>query len=108
MKSIYDFVKQQRDDYHSDTIEIVEGYDFSQYETLKTIELYHNSRFISGNKDSLGREKPFYNIPRECGGPRHGPRHQRREDRKRARYGEVLCRFVHECAFFSRRLFIAG
>ena len=41
---------------------MAEGYDFSQYGTLRTIELYHNSRFLSGNKDSLGREKPFFNI----------------------------------------------
>ncbi len=62
MSSIYEFVKQQRDSYRSDTIQITEGYEFSQYETLRTIELYHNSRFLSGNKDSVGREKPFYNI----------------------------------------------
>jgi hypothetical protein len=59
---IFEFVKKQRDSYRSDTIEITEGYDFSQYETLRIIELYHNSRFTSGPKDSLGREKPFYNI----------------------------------------------
>jgi hypothetical protein len=55
-------VRQQRDDYRSQSVTIAEGYDFSQYETLRTIELYHNSRFSTGNKDTLGREKPFYNI----------------------------------------------
>jgi hypothetical protein len=55
-------VRQQRDDYRSQSITIAEGYDFSQYETLRTIEIHHNSRFLSGNKDSLGREKPFFNI----------------------------------------------
>jgi hypothetical protein len=44
------------------TIEITPGYDFSQYETLRDIELYHNSRFKTGAKDTLKREKPFYNI----------------------------------------------
>ena len=48
--------------YRSDTIEITEGYEFSQYETLRTIELYDNDRFLTGNKDSLDREKPFFNI----------------------------------------------
>ena len=62
MESIYKFVAAQRDSYRSDTIQITEGYDFSQYETLRTIELYHNSKFLSGNKDSLDREKPFFNI----------------------------------------------
>jgi hypothetical protein len=62
MQSVYEFVKEQRQRYLSETIEIADGYEFSQYQTLRTIELYHNSKFTSGNKDSLGREKPFYNI----------------------------------------------
>src|ERR1700759_841536 len=62
MQSIYEFVKEQREKYRSDTIQIADGYEFSQYETLRTIELYHNSKFTTGDKDSLGREKPFYNI----------------------------------------------
>jgi hypothetical protein len=62
MSSIYEFVKEQRNNYRTQTINIADGYEFSQYETLRTIELYHNSKFTTGNKDSLGREKPFYNI----------------------------------------------
>jgi len=62
MGSIYDFVKTQRDNYRSQTIEIAEGYEYSQYQTLRTIELYHNSKFETGKFDSLKREKPFYNI----------------------------------------------
>jgi hypothetical protein len=45
MKSIYKFVAAHRDSYRSNTIEITEGYEFSQYETLRTIELYDNDRF---------------------------------------------------------------
>jgi hypothetical protein len=62
VESIYKFVAKQRDSYRSDKITITEGYDFSQYETLRTIELYDNDKFLSGNEDSLGREKPFFNI----------------------------------------------
>jgi hypothetical protein len=62
MSTIYDFVKQQRDNYRSQTVEITGGYEFSQYQPIRTIELYHNSKFTTGTKDSLGREKPFYNI----------------------------------------------
>jgi hypothetical protein len=62
VKSIYKFVAAQRDSYRSDTIEITEGYDFSQYETLRTVELYDNDRFLTGPKDSLDRGKPFFNI----------------------------------------------
>jgi hypothetical protein len=42
--------------------QIADGYEYSQYQTLRTIELYRNSKFETGNKDSLKREKPFYNI----------------------------------------------
>jgi hypothetical protein len=62
VKSIYEFVRKQRDEYRSNQITITDGYDFSQYETLRTVELYDNDRFLSGSTDSLGREKPFYNI----------------------------------------------
>ena len=55
-------MRQQRDDYRSQSITIAEGYDFSQYETLRTIEIHHNSRFLSGNKDSLGRERSHFSI----------------------------------------------
>jgi hypothetical protein len=62
MDTIFEYVRKQRDDYRSQEIEIADGYRYSQYETLRTIELYHNSKFLTGNKDSLGREKPFYNV----------------------------------------------
>jgi hypothetical protein len=62
MKSIFEYVAAARDEYRTETIEVTSGYDFSQYETLRTIELYCNSRFTTGNTDELGREKPFYNI----------------------------------------------
>ena len=38
--SIYDFVAEQHDNYRSETVEITDGYEFSQYGTLRTIELY--------------------------------------------------------------------
>jgi hypothetical protein len=59
VESIYKFVAKQRDSYRSDTIEITEGYDFSQYETLRSVEPYDKDRFVTGNKDDLEREKPF-------------------------------------------------
>lgn len=62
MKSIYEFVAKQRDDYRSETVQITEGYEFSQFETLRTIELYDNDKFLSGNLDELEREKPYFNI----------------------------------------------
>lgn len=44
------------------TIELVSGLHFSQKKLINTIEFYTNSRYLNGNKDELGREKPFYNI----------------------------------------------
>jgi hypothetical protein len=36
--------------------------DFSMYQTVERISAYINSRHTSGPVDSLGREKPFFNI----------------------------------------------
>jgi hypothetical protein len=45
------FVKEARDCYRSDQIEIVDGYQFSQYLTLRTIDLYSNSQSETGRLD---------------------------------------------------------
>lgn len=50
--------------YQNNEIEIVDGLNFNQYQTLRTIEFYHNSKYLFGQYDELGREKPFYNINR--------------------------------------------
>ena len=44
------------------TIDLVEGLPFNQKKQIRTIEFYNNSRYLKGNKDELGREKPFYQI----------------------------------------------
>jgi hypothetical protein len=62
MNSIFEYVKDAHDRYRSDQIEIAKGYQLSQHQTLRTIDFYHNSQLLTGNSDSLGREKPFYNI----------------------------------------------
>lgn len=45
----------------NDKIEIVPGYSFSQYDTIKRIHLYINSQF-ENRKKFLGRERLFFNI----------------------------------------------
>lgn len=62
MYKILDEVNQIIDDYYSRTIEIVEGLHYSQYRKIRMVEFYSNSEYETGSKDSLGREKPFYNI----------------------------------------------
>jgi hypothetical protein len=55
MSTICDFIKQQRTTCRSYYIEIADGYTFKQCETLWIIELYHNSKFTTGDEDGLGR-----------------------------------------------------
>ena len=43
-------------------INIVDGLTFSQKQLIRTIEFYSNSRYLNGQFDELGREKPFFNI----------------------------------------------
>ena len=45
------FVKEARECYRSDQIEMVDGYQFSQYLTLRTIDLYSNSQSETGRLD---------------------------------------------------------
>jgi len=47
---------------YSKTIDLVEGLSFSQKQTIRTIEFYNNSKYLNGQKDELGREKPFLQI----------------------------------------------
>lgn len=43
-------------------IEITKGLNFNLSETLRTITFYSNSKYLGGQKDELGRDKPFNNI----------------------------------------------
>lgn len=47
---------------YNKTIDLVDNLPFSQKETIKTIEFYTNSKYKNGQKDELGREKPFFQI----------------------------------------------
>jgi len=60
--NIQAFIRKQRDDYQSKSIKIVDGLEFSQYNTLKLIELYANNTFETGNTDELGFEKGFLSV----------------------------------------------
>ena len=39
--------------------------NFDMWDTINRIEAYLNSKHTSGETDSLGREKPFFNSERE-------------------------------------------
>ena len=60
--NIYGLVQDYRNNYKYEFIKLADGYEFSQYQQLNLIELYFNSRFETGPKDSQGVTKAFYNI----------------------------------------------
>lgn len=43
-------------------INLVENLPFRQKDVIRQIEFYTNSRYLNGQKDELGREKPFFNV----------------------------------------------
>ena len=60
--SIFAQIRQEVYDFVNNYINIVDGYSFNQYQTIKKIHLYYNSRFVSGELDSNGRKKIFFNV----------------------------------------------
>lgn len=60
--SYCEIIRKNETDYNSGTTHISKYVDHSLSETVNTIDAYLNSRHISGEFDSLGREKPFFNI----------------------------------------------
>jgi hypothetical protein len=59
--NIFETTRQEIDDFVNNYIAPVEGYNFSQYETIKRIHLYDNSRF-EDESDYNGIPKIFANI----------------------------------------------
>ena len=59
---IFTELNLQNENYNNGYITLIDGLTFSQYNTLKKVEFYSNSKYLTGDKDELGRDKPFYNI----------------------------------------------
>lgn len=59
--SIISTIRKEWTDYMNNNVEIVDGYSFNQYDTIKQIHRYYNSRFENSNLYN-GREKLFFNI----------------------------------------------
>jgi hypothetical protein len=59
---VAELVRKLEQDYITGTTTISKYVDFSQYENIEKIDAYLNSKHVSGSEDSLGREKPFFNI----------------------------------------------
>ena len=62
MESLHALVRKAESNYLSGTVKLGEHVDWSMHDTIERIYAYLNSKHISGQKDSLGRPKPFFNI----------------------------------------------
>lgn len=62
IQSIGDIVRKAERDYKSGNTEISEYVNHSLSDTLNKIDAYIYSVHTSGSQDSLGRDKPFFNI----------------------------------------------
>lgn len=61
-ESIGALVRRMQNDYINGTTTISKFVEFSQYDNVEKIEAYLNSKHVTGDKDSMGRDKPFFNI----------------------------------------------
>lgn len=55
-------INKEVQDFKTKLVQIVPGLTFNQYETIERIFFYYNSKFKSGEIDSDGDRKYFYNI----------------------------------------------
>lgn len=62
METVFDIIRKQEQDYTSGSTQISEYVAFSLKDNVNKIDAYLNSKHVSGATDSLGREKPFFNI----------------------------------------------
>ena len=62
MENIGSLVRQLEQDDQDGSTTISKYVEFNQRENLDKIDAYLNSKHISGEEDSMGRSKPFFNI----------------------------------------------
>lgn len=60
--SIHQIVRDAETNYVNGETRLGEHVTWSMYEVVERISAYLNSKHVSGAEDSLGREKPFFNI----------------------------------------------
>lgn len=60
--SIFEVVRSAEDNFLNGTTKISSHVNWSMHDTIDRIDAYLNSTHISGKTDSLGRDKPFFNI----------------------------------------------
>lgn len=60
-QQLFYYIDNIKDSY-SESVQILDGLTFSHQDTLKRIEFYSNDKYLTGDKDALGQQKPFYNV----------------------------------------------
>lgn len=60
-QTIFAQIRQEAKDFYDNWIQVVPGYSFNQYETLKRVHLYLNSKYENATT-YFGKDKLFYNI----------------------------------------------
>lgn len=60
--SIHELIRDAETNYIDSPVDIGEYVEWDMNKTIETIDAYLNSQHISGPTDSLGRDKPFFNI----------------------------------------------
>lgn len=60
--SLHSIVQEAEKNLTTGTVKLGEYVEWSLHDTVETIFAYLNSKHISGSKDALGRDKPFFNI----------------------------------------------
>lgn len=62
MDNIFQYIRSQRAFYESETIPLQEGDEFSQFETLRKIDLYWRNKYVNIAWDRIIGDYPFDNI----------------------------------------------
>ena len=62
MQSIHEIIRDAESNYTNSTTVQGKYVSWSMYDTIERIDAYLNSKHTTGDVDSLGREKPFFNI----------------------------------------------
>lgn len=62
MQKIYKEAQDIISQYDQGYVTLHDGLMYSQPAIFRMVDFYSNSRYLGGNKDELGRDKPFYNI----------------------------------------------
>src|SRR3990167_3004012 len=62
MQTVHELLREAETNYKQGTTTLGTYVQWSMHDTVERITAYLNSKHLSGDKDSLGREKQFFNI----------------------------------------------